>query len=468
MPLTIRRVVATVVGVMVLVGVFTVSPAGAHRIDESYIYVDIYETTVEGRLEFNSKELNSVLGLGIDESDAEAAEPAIQANRDVIIEYADPRFGLGADGVEWGITYTDIEVLDTENGPFAILHFDVDQDFAEVPDTLDVRYEVFMDEVAGHVGLFHIGNYWEGGVFANESTDLNSAQNLLPFTASNTSETFDLDDPNFLKGLWGVVVLGIDHIRIGTDHILFVLALLLPSVLVLNQGRRSPDGSRSNQWEPSTGFRESLMRVLKLATAFTVAHSITLSLAGFGVVELPSKPVETVIALSIILAALHNLRPVVANKEWVLGFVFGLVHGLGFAGLLSDLGLDRSNRVWSLFAFNIGVEIGQVAIIMLVFPALYLLRRTKLYEIGFRVGSVALAGVAFIWMLERIFEADYKINKFIDPLVEVPRAYFAMAVVTAAAWGWREFERRQGLLRDAAEEPTPKDDEDERELVDAR
>lgn len=412
--------------------------AAAHRVDESYIYVDIYESTIEGRLELNSQELNAVLDLNIDRTNAASAEPTILGARAAIVDYVTPRVGLGTDGTDYPIEYTDLEVLGTENGPFAILHFDLDTTFSEIPTELDVRYEVFMDEVPGHVGLFHIGNYWEGGVFANEFEDLNSLQNLLPFTASNTSETFEIDDPNFWRGLWGVVILGIDHIRIGTDHILFVIALLLPSVLLL---------SLTRSWEPSPSFRASFFRVLKLATAFTIAHSITLSLAGFGVIELPSKFVETLIALSIILAALHNLRPVVANKEWVLAFFFGLFHGLGFASLLSDLGLDRSNRVWSLLAFNVGVEIGQVAIIALVFPTLYLLARTRFYQIGLKVASVGLVVVSFLWMIERIFEVDLKVNKFIDPLVEVPRAYLAMIVLTllAAAVRWNEA-RRDALV----------------------
>lgn len=417
----------------------TAIPASAHRLDESYIYVDIYDTEVEGRVEFNFKELNAVLGLDLPTESLEDAEVALEASSAEILDYASPLFGLGADGEEWSLVYTDIEVLDTENGFFGIFHFDVDEVFAETPTNLDVRFEVFFDVVDDHVGLFHIGNYWEGAVFANESDSLNF---LSPFTISNTTETFDLEDPDFLAGFWGVVLLGVDHIRIGTDHILFIVALLLPSVLVF----------RAARWEPASGFVPSLWRVVKIATAFTVAHSITLTLAGLGVIELPGRPVEIIIALSIILAALHNLRPVVTNREWVLAFGFGLFHGLGFAGLLGDLGLDRTNKVWSLLAFNIGVEIGQTVIILLIFPTLYALRRTRLYDIGLKVGSVVLAAVSFIWMMERILETDLKVSQLVDPFVKVPRAYWLAAAAFIFALAWQAFEQRQGWLREPAEE----------------
>ena len=407
------------------------SPASAHRVDESYIYMDIYDTEIEGRLEFRVVDINAELGLDIPD-DVDRAQTVVADTIGDIRSYAEPRFGLGTNGDAWTIEFTDeFELLDTENGVFVVIPFEVAETFDSVPDTVDVFYEAFVLENDNHKGFFHIGNYWEGGIFANESDPF-----LRFFDAGDTRQTFDLDDPDFWGGLWGVVELGVDHIRIGTDHILFIVALLLPSVLVF-----------THKWEPAPSFSSALWRILKIATSFTIAHSITLSLAGFGVVELPSKPVETIIAISIILAALHNFFPIFQNKEWVLAFAFGLFHGLGFAGLLTELGLDRTNRVWSLFAFNVGVEIGQVVILLLLFPALFLLRRTRLYHVGFfMIGSVLLMIVAAIWAVERILEEDFRVSELIDPLVEVPRAYLLVMVFTVAAAGWRYREMQRGKL----------------------
>ncbi len=449
--MTVRRAGLVLVVAALAMSTWFVGTASAHRIDESYIYVDIYDDTIAGRLQFNTRELNAVLDLDLPENENVDAGPAVAAARDEIFAYAEGRFGIGGDGVPWTVEYVDIAAFPTEAGNFVILHFEIEESFDAVPDELDVRYTAFFDEVDGHIALFHIDNYWQGGSYLNESQALNT---LVPFSASNTSQSFDIDDPSFWKGFRGVIVLGIDHIKIGSDHILFIIALLLPSVLVYT----------SRGWEPSAGFVSSLWRVTKLVTMFTLAHSITLSLAGLGVFELPSRPVEVIIALSIILAALHNLRPRWANKEWGLAFGFGLFHGLGFAGLLTDLGLDRSNRVWSLLAFNVGVEIGQLAIIGLVFPAIYLLRRTRLYDVGFRVGSVALAVLATGWMLERMFETDLRVNRVVNPLIHTPRAYWAMAVVTVVALAIRWVEGDRNRLLDpapGAEAP----DEAERVLV---
>lgn len=407
------------------------APASAHRIDESYIYMDIYDTEIEGRLEFRVVDINAALGTSIAD-DLQTAEAQVDAVIDDIRAYAAPRFGLGTEGRAWTIEFVeDHRLLETESGVFVVIPFEVVETFDTVPETVEVFYEAFVLDNDNHKGFFHIGNYWEGGIFANESDPF-----LRFFDADDTRQSFDLDDPDFWGGLWGVVELGVDHIRIGTDHILFIVALLLPSVLVFTR-----------KWEPAPSFSSALWRVLKIVSSFTIAHSITLSLAGFGVVELPSKPVETIIAISIILAALHNFFPILRNREWLLAFFFGLFHGLGFAGLLTELGLDRTNRVWSLFAFNVGVELGQIVIVLLLFPALFLLRRTRLYHAGFfRVGSVVLMVVAAIWALERLFEEDYRIDSLVDPLVEVPRAYLLIAIFTVAAAGWRYREMRRGNL----------------------
>ena len=179
---------------------------------------------------------------------------------------------------------------------------------------------------------------------------------------------------------------------------------------------------------------------------FTVAHSITFALGGLGIVEFRPRLVETVIALSIVLAALHNLRPVFPNREWVLAFGFGLFHGFGFAGLLSDLGLDRDNRLETLLGFNLGVEIGQAIIILMLFPTLYIMRRTRYYRPLMFAGSIVLAGVALAWALERMFEIDTPADRLIDPLVIWPRALWLMPIGLAVATATWAIEKRAGRL----------------------
>ena len=136
-----------------------------------------------------------------------------------------------------------------------------------------------------------------------------------------------------------------------------------------------------------------------------MAHSITLSLAALHVISLPSRLVESAIAASVVVAALNNLKPLVQGRRWVVAFGFGLVHGFGFATVLAELGLPSDALVLALVGFNLGVELGQLAIVLLFLPLAYSLRRSQLYRRTLMVGgSVLIALVAAVWFVERAFD----------------------------------------------------------------
>ena len=186
---------------------------------------------------------------------------------------------------------------------------------------------------------------------------------------------------------------GIHHILIGYDHLAFLVSLLLPAALVRIHRR----------WQPSPTLRGSLVHVLGIVTAFTVAHSITLTLAALGWVTPASRWVEAAIAASVLVAALNNVWPVITRRVWLVSFGFGLVHGFGFAGALSELGLPKGARLASLFGFNLGVEIGQLAVVALVLPVLYLLGRRAWYPRWMMPAvSLAIAALASWWLFKRL------------------------------------------------------------------
>ena len=188
----------------------------------------------------------------------------------------------------------------------------------------------------------------------------------------------------FNEGVW--------HIWTGFDHILFLCSLLLPAVLSRHAGR----------WIGITEFGEAFRNVLKIVTAFTLAHSITLSLEYLGSFPHPSRLVESAIALSVTAAALNNLRPVVEDRLWLVAFGFGLVHGLGFANVLAELGLPAGALAVALVSFNLGVEAGQLAIVSVILPVAYLCRHRWFYpRLILGAGSWAIAAVASIWLIER-------------------------------------------------------------------
>jgi len=196
--------------------------------------------------------------------------------------------------------------------------------------------------------------------------------------------------------LLAAIELGVHHIFAGIDHLLFLIALLLPSVLV-----RAKTG---HGWEPVPRFRPALVDVLKIVTAFTVAHSITLSLSALEVLRLPSRFVESGIAASVVLAAVNNLFRVLEEDRWTAAFALGLLHGFGFSATLMDLGLPRKNLVLTLFGFNVGVEVGQMCVVAAFLPLAYLARKSVFYRrVGLYAGSVVIAVVASLWLIERAF-----------------------------------------------------------------
>ena len=207
-----------------------------------------------------------------------------------------------------------------------------------------------------------------------------------------------------LAAFAGFVREGVHHILIGCDHILFLLSLLLPAVWQRRREVEPSTGRARVRWVPADDGRRALAGVLKVVTAFTVAHSITLALSVFDVVDPPSRWVESIIAASVVLAALNNVWPLVAEARWKLTFVFGLVHGFGFASALKDAGLAHGDLVAPLVGFNLGVEIGQLCIVAAVLPLAWSLRATRTYRGAFAGGSLAIAGVAALWLVQRAFD----------------------------------------------------------------
>jgi hypothetical protein len=200
--------------------------------------------------------------------------------------------------------------------------------------------------------------------------------------------------------------LGMRHIAEGTDHLLFLLVLLLPAPLLVS-------GSR---WGRPAGVHRSLIRVVGIVTAFTIGHSVTLSLAALGFVRAPEQPVEVLIAVSILISALHAVRPIFPGKEaWIAAF-FGLIHGLAFAATLERLGMGHWERVTGILAFNLGIETMQMIVVAIILPSLLLMSRTSAYPI-LRFGGAVFAGAASVgWIVERLFDVETPVDVIVDAL----------------------------------------------------
>ena len=206
--------------------------------------------------------------------------------------------------------------------------------------------------------------------------------------AAAASATADSHAPSFIGE-------GVHHIITGYDHLLFLICLLLPSVLTRQPGPPA-------RWLAVAGWRQAVLPVAKTVTLFTLAHSVTLALAALGWVKLSPSFVEPAIAATIMLAAFDNLRPLLLRWRGWVTFGFGLIHGFGFAGVLGELQLPAAQFGWALFQFNLGLEMGQLLLVLTVVPLLFALRRRRAYvPLVLRTGSALALLMALVWLVER-------------------------------------------------------------------
>lgn len=352
------------------------SAAYAHKPSDSYVSLKISEKAIVGQWDVALRDLDYVLGLDANQ-DGAITWGEVKAKHNEINAYVFGRLSLK--GTEVCPIRPGEHLIDHHSdGAYAVLKF-----VATCPrpvTTLDIGYSLLFDVDPQHKGLFQINaqNTNRTAIFDNEMRQKH-------FVLSETSwwrEFFDYGR----EGIW--------HIWVGLDHILFLLSLLLPAVLYRT----------SHHWQGVERFKPAFWEVFKVVTAFTVAHSITLSLAALSVISLPTRLTESAIALSVVLAALNNIFPVVEKGRWLVAFGFGLIHGFGFASVLTDLGLPQNTLILALVGFNLGVETGQLALVVLFFPLAFGLRHTGLYQRVIMVGgSMAILVLAVIWFVQRAF-----------------------------------------------------------------
>ena len=404
--------------VFVFLAIFASTNAFAHKPSDSYLTMSMPKDSanVTVRWDIALRDLDYVLQLDRD-NDGALTWGEVRSRGDDITKYATANLALSSKDKPCALTTAAPMQLDKHSdGTYAVLSLSAacGADKKEsLTEALQVKYSLLFDVDPSHRGLVQ---WLAPGKDGKQEEALSvilgteSATQKLPLQAPSTWETFKQ-----------YVVEGAFHIWIGYDHILFLLSLLLPAVLVFRKDmtlRPEPttfhpepvEGqllaqTASKQILPAPSFLAALKEVLKVVTAFTLAHSITLSLAALGVVSLPSRWVESAIAASIIVAAVQNIRGVVDSKRWVMAFGFGLIHGFGFASVLADLGLPQNALITALVGFNIGIEGGQLAIVAVFLPLAFWLRKTKFYQVNvFKWGSVLIALLALYWLVQRAFD----------------------------------------------------------------
>ena len=337
-------------------------PAAAHEQSTTYTTIRVDPAELGMTVSFRPSDLDYAFQSDTD-GDGAVSGSELAAVAPAVYDSLGEGFDLAADFAHLVLEPGEARLGEDSSGrPLAVFPFRADLE--RLPGKVSVTIDLL--ELLGEDQLYFVKMESSEGV----------EQAIL--AADDASRSFEVGGEIPLgRQVWQFVKLGVEHIFIGFDHILFLVALIL------------------------VGGR--LINLLKIVTSFTVAHSITLGLAAVGAVQLPPALIEAGIAFSIAWVAAENLWLHKADHRWILTFFFGLVHGFGFANVLRDLGLPQEGLIASLLAFNLGVEIGQVVIVLILLPGIIWLSRQSFHRRVVQVISVLILLMGLGWLIERSF-----------------------------------------------------------------
>lgn len=372
-----RRTTRVCAAWLLLTGLFFCFPVMAHTLSVSHVDIVVKSDGSAPEIELDLAIRDLALSLPLDANhDERVTWNELQAIREPLYAMVKSGLVMSSGSTSCVLQPTLLATRQYDDGAYATVVLRAD---CVSTQHLKVRYALLFDVDPQHRALvtFHNDGKLGTGIVSTDAREIE-----IGAAQATDSNPF----MQFLRE-------GIHHILIGYDHLAFLLSLLLPAALM----------RRDRQWQPSPSLRHALVHVLGIVTAFTLAHSITLSLAALGWITPASRWVEAAIAASVLLAALNNVWPVVTRRVWLVGFGFGLVHGFGFAGALSELGLPTGARLASLVGFNLGVEFGQIAVVALVLPVLLVVRHKRWYaRFAMPLLSLAIAALAAWWMWVRL------------------------------------------------------------------
>ncbi|CAN5430642.1 HupE/UreJ family protein [soil metagenome] len=369
---------------LLLVGLTVHPNADAHKASDAYLQLSRDSTGLLVRWDIALRDLDAVLDLDRD-SDRKLTWGEVRARLDDIQAYALARLVLQQGSCALKLSQP-AAIEERIDGNYLVLQYHASCDSAAA---LTIDYRLFGEVDPTHRGLLRITTA-AGEPPVLTSLDPTAGAVSVPWPGGS-DQTSSASTASFFHD-------GIHHIVIGYDHVLFLICLLLPAVMQRRDGR----------WLPVTRWRDAIWPMLGTVTMFTIAHSITLALAGLKIVTLSPRIIEPGIALTIMVAALDNLYPVLRGRRKLFTFLFGLIHGFGFAGVLSELDLPVSGFVVALLEFNLGVEAGQLVIVTIALFVLMALRHWRRYpSVILHAGSAVAVLVAAIWFLERVTDTKW-------------------------------------------------------------
>lgn len=390
---------------------------GAHSAYQAALLLDFQGNVVEAELQLPLSRLQSAAGTQ-------------QLTPETVSRYLSGRMRATLpDGRAFRAAEAAVPAIASIDGaPYYVAHLRLTPPDQANADLFDLECDALLDHIPSQVILVSTRSDWRTSTFANDPALLGVLR------AGSRHVPVDRRDGSWWRGFGSVFHLGMRHIAEGTDHLLFLLVLLLPAPLLAAGGR----------WAGHNSLRQCLWQIGKVVTAFTLGHSVTLAAGALNLVHVPSRPIEVLIAASILVSAVHALRPIFPGREAVIAGGFGLVHGLAFASTLAELGLGRWERVASIFGFNLGIEAMQLVVVAAALPSLLLFSRTRLYDYGIRLPGAVFGGVAAAgWMGERLAGLPNPIDGLVTALAQ-RAVWIAVVLFVLGVIAW-SLSRLRGL-----------------------
>jgi hypothetical protein len=367
-----------------------ISPAAAHLTPNSEVQLDFGQHHVDADIIIPQGEYAYATGnpTGNDGAALQRAQAYLREN--ILVR---TRGGPG-----WTLTFRSIAFAHIAGPPDLHAIARLTPPPGVSPRRLQIDWSAVIAAVPNHFVLFVVRSDFSSGA-------LNSNRHILgALQGDRRSLEIDRGDPGLWRGFAAATRLGMRHIADGKDHLLFLLTLLLPAPMLAAAGR----------WQDHRSLRSTLGHLAGIVTAFTIGHSLTLIAAAALGWQLPARPVEIGIALTILVAAIHAWRPLFAGREALVAAGFGLIHGLAFATVVSRFGLDVVEKALSILGFNIGIEIVQLAVVLALLPALLMASIGPRYPAIRRTGAAFAAVAATAWLVERALGQPNRVSALVD------------------------------------------------------
>ena len=391
-----------------IVSIFYLNNVVAHPMPNSLVLLNIYDEKVKIELQLPVQEFELAYGKNLQNINPQF----IKDNQADLVNYILLHTKIYSNQNDyWALSVSNIryDSLQSElNGVYKELIFEI----TCLPNSkgnlrqFTLQYDAIIHQVVTHFAIIKVNQDFNNGIVPSEPTEIGTIQldiesNIVkPFT-------INLDAGSRWHGFKKMISLGMHHIKAGIDHLMFLLVILLIAPIIVT----------NSQWSGFGCVKYTSKRVLKIVTAFTVGHSLTLLLISLFPIPNFSQSIEIAIAITILISAIHAITPIFPNKETVITFLFGLIHGSAFASTLFNLNLGISLKFLTVLGFNLGIELMQIIIIVSFLPIIFL-SKFSIYKYIRIIGAVLAIIASLAWILERVLNHENVISGFFNHLVQ--------------------------------------------------